>query len=105
MGKCFDIDITHYADDDVWAATSEDIKGLTVEAESLQSFTEALIEVSIELLAHNHGLTDAEIGASTVRVKRLRHVLRKTKKPSLQGPTGSRPKLVFNGARELAEVA
>ena len=106
MARYFDIEVIHYADDGVWAATSEDIKGLTVEAPSLQTFLETLIEVSIDLLTHNHGLSDAEIEASTIRVKHLRHVRDETRaKPIERRRHGSHLKLMFNDARELADVA
>ena len=36
MGMNFNIEVCHFADDGVWVATSEDIKGLTVEAGSLE---------------------------------------------------------------------
>ena len=33
----FNVEITHFEDDGVWVATSADIKGLTVEANTLRS--------------------------------------------------------------------
>ena len=72
MGKVFDVEVSHFVDDGVWVATSEDIKGLTVEADSLEAFIEALVEVSTELLAHNHGLSGAQLEQSTLRVRELR---------------------------------
>lgn len=39
-GRVFDIEITCFQDDRIWLATSDDIKGLTVEADSFQTFLE-----------------------------------------------------------------
>ena len=73
MGMNFNIEVCHFADDGVWVATSEDIKGLTVEAGSLEAFIQALIDISTELLAHNHGLSGSQIAESTLHVRELRH--------------------------------
>ena len=103
MGKSFDIDVIHYVDDGVWVATSEDVKGLTVEADSFENFVEALIEVCIELLAHNHGLTEDEIGESTIRVSQLDHI-RTGRALTVRPEQGcvARPKVVL---QDLAQVA
>ena len=104
MAKYFDIEVIHYADDGVWAATSEDIKGLTVEADTFRDFVDALIEVSTELLAHNHGLNEAEIGEAIIHVKELRRVCDKGQPPARQHRSVP-PKLMFDDIRELADEA
>ncbi|MCY3858342.1 MAG: DUF1902 domain-containing protein [Gammaproteobacteria bacterium] len=57
----FNIDVIHTVNDDVWVATSEDIRGLVVESAGFQTFLSDLLEVSVELLAHNHGATEQEL--------------------------------------------
>ena len=105
MANQFDIEVVHYADDGVWVATSEDISGLTVEADTFSSFVEELIDVSTELLAHNHGLTEDEIGAAIIHVKELRHVSNSTQRQSARTrrrKASPPPKLMFDDIRELA---
>ena len=70
-GRVFDIEITYFQDDRIWLATSDDIKGLTVEADSFQTFLETLVDVSADLLAANHGLREEELDDTTLRVKRV----------------------------------
>ena len=97
MGKIFDVEVSHFVDDGVWVGTSEDIKGLTVEADSLEAFIEALLEVSSELLAHNHGLSGAQLAQSTLRVHKL-HVRNQTGEQARRVSTKARrrsPQLVF----------
>ena len=101
MGHVFDIDIVHYVGDGIWVATSDDIKGLTVETDSLESFIETLIDVSSELLSHNHDLTDAEIEAATLEVKSLRP---DTDRPN-HSETRPHPKLHFTDVTALASAA
>ena len=104
MGRYFDIEVVHYADDGVWVAVSDDIKGLTVECDSLETFLDTLVEISTELLAHNHGLSDAEIEDATIRVKNLRHVRQNEIAPARQRRQGSQPKLMFNHSEFAADT-
>ena len=57
----FNIDVRRILNDDIWIATSDDIKGLVVESRGFDSFLSDIIEVSSELLSHNHGVSDDEL--------------------------------------------
>ncbi len=57
----FNIEVIHTVNDDIWVATSEDIRGLVVESAGFQAFLSDLLEVSVELLTHNHGATSEKL--------------------------------------------
>lgn len=94
----FGIDVVYYAVDGTWVATSADIKGLVVEAETFESFLSVLIEISNRLLAHNHNLSDTEIEASSIRVARM-SIVRESQLPE------QCPKLIVDESTQLAIAA
>ena len=57
----FNIDVRHAVNDDIWVATSDDIRGLVVESQGFDSFLSDIVEVSSELLTQNHGIRDGEL--------------------------------------------
>ena len=104
--RVFDIEICYFVEDGVWLATSDEIRGLTVEADSLQGFVEALIDVSAELLAHNHGLSEAEIEETTIRVSEFRRLRNDSELPDNETTRRrATPKLMVNDPIGLVAAA
>lgn len=60
------IDVRHIVKDDIWIATSDDIRGLVVESQGFDSFLSGIIEVSSELLAHNHGVSHEDLAKTSL---------------------------------------
>ena len=79
----FNIDVTHTLGDDVWVATSDDIRGLVVEAEGFQVFLAELVDISVELLTHNHGASDEQLN----RTRLCCHITHKVDKHSSKHST------------------
>ena len=52
--------------DDIWIATSDDIRGLVVESRGFNAFLSDIIEVSSELLTHNHSVCDEELAKTSL---------------------------------------
>ena len=103
----FSIDILYFRDDAVWLATSEDIKGLTVEANSYDVFLEALFDVSTELLTANHGLAEADIEDTTLRVKSLTlvHTQSGQRTKAFSPPRRPVPKVMLDAPIDVATAA
>ena len=53
MEQPLNVDVIHYADEDVWVATSEDIRGMIVESQGIENFLLDVVEVAIQLLELN----------------------------------------------------
>ena len=47
------VDVVHYADEDVWVATSEAIRGLVVESEGIANFLTDVVDVAVQLFELN----------------------------------------------------
>ena len=76
----FNIDVTHSVIDDIWVATSNDIRGLVVESEGFQTFLSDLFEVSAELLTHNLGASIEQLDRTTL----LCHVTHEEDRPTVK---------------------
>lgn len=72
-GRVFDIEITYFQDDRIWLATSDHIKGLTVEADSFQTFLETLVDVSADVSSRLPGPKGARspCGGSAATVRHM----------------------------------
>ena len=47
--------------DDIWVATSKEISGLILESQAVSQFLSDILEVSVEVLKHNRGITEEEL--------------------------------------------
>ena len=65
----FNIDVRHMVNDDIWIATSDDIRGLVVESRGFNAFLSDIVEVSSELLTHNHGVSDDELAKTSLHCR------------------------------------
>ena len=62
MVRSYSVDVFRCEESGVLVGTSEDIPGLTLEAETLGALLEAIMEMAPQLIAHNIGLPeDAEV--------------------------------------------
>lgn len=66
------VDVVHYADEDVWVATSEDIRGLVVESHGIANFLADVVDVTVQLLELNEHL-DADQLSMTRLGLRVKH--------------------------------
>ena len=67
MQQTFAVDIYCYGDGTL-AATSGDIRGLVLETDNYPDMRDELVQVAVQLLKANHGLTDDQIAASILSV-------------------------------------
>ena len=86
----FHVNVVEYRNDGVWVATSDEIKGLTVEEASLEACLATLIDVGAELLAHNHGLTEEQIANTALHTHVVHHLG--------HAEAGPRPNLIYSDA-------
>ena len=71
MANSFSVDVLRCGETDVFVATSEDIPGLTLEADTLGGMLEAVMEMVPQLLEQNLDVPrDAEVQV-TVRLQQL----------------------------------
>ena len=69
MAKSYSVDVFRCTEADVFVATSKDIPGLTLEADTLGGMLEAVMEVVPQLLEHNLNVRcDADVQV-TVRLQ------------------------------------
>lgn len=65
------VDVTHYEDEDIWIATSDDIAGMVVESHGIAAFLVDVVDVVVELLELNEQTSAKELGMTRLclRVK------------------------------------
>ena len=69
MAKSYSVDVSRCSETDVFVATSEDIPGLTLEADTLGGMLEAVMEIVPQLLEQNLDVPrDADVQV-TVRLQ------------------------------------
>ena len=93
----FNIDVIHTVNDDIWIATSDDIRGLTVESEGLANFLADIVEVSVELLTHNHGVSEKQLNKTNLHCH-VKHELGDNAKNTLPNPESRIAKLQLAAA-------
>lgn len=96
MKKSYSVEVFQCEESGAYVATSQDIPGLTLEADSLGGLLEAILEMVPQLIEHNLGLPkDAEVQVTL----RARSPLQKQTQEKYRL---SRPRYVFDEDLSLA---
>ena len=66
------VDVTHFEDEDIWIATSDDIVGMVVESHAIAAFLADVVDVAIELLELNERISAKELEMTRLRL-RVKH--------------------------------
>ena len=63
------VDVVHYEDEDIWVATSEDIRGMVVESQGIAVFLIDVVDVAVQLLDLNEQISAEKLAATRLRLR------------------------------------
>ena len=102
MKNSYTVDVFRCEEAGVYVGTSEDIPGLTLEAETRGGLLDAILEMVPELIEQNIGFPqDGDVHVA-VRVRQPLHANAQARRKDQQQSTSPKPKYVFEEEASLS---
>ncbi len=80
------VDVIHYEDEDIWVATSDDIRGMVVESQGITAFLIDVVDVAVQLLDLNEKISAEQLAATRLRLRVEHESVGKSQDQNLKQP-------------------